>query len=202
MESQRRLAVLCSHLRQVNLGIEDFSGVSTSSCFATKGDEKDLKDSGKESEEKNCIFCKIIRGESPCMKIYEDDVCLCILDLNPLTNGHSLVIPKCHFSSLRSTPPSVIASMFSKIPLVSSAIMKAANCDSFNLLVNNGAAAGQVIFHTHLHIIPRKACDRLWNSETFNRQRLKLDEETALLAGCIREKLSINANCEDVNGKL
>lgn len=116
-------------------------------------------------------------------------MCLCILDTSPLSRGHSLIIPKRHFSSLDTTPPAVIAAMCSKIPFISNAIKKATGCDSFNLVVNNGAAAGQVIFHTHIHIIPRKVHDRLWASESLRRLSLKLDEEAPHLAESIREHL-------------
>ncbi|QCE11416.1 adenylylsulfatase HINT3-like isoform X1 [Vigna unguiculata] len=90
---------------------------------------------------------------------------------------HSLIIPKSHSPSLDATPPSVVAAMFSKVPFISNAIMKATGCSSFNLLVNNGAAAGQVIYHTHIHIIPRKAYDCLWASESLLRRRVNLDDE-------------------------
>ncbi|CAL9198958.1 unnamed protein product [Musa hybrid cultivar] len=167
--AQRRLAVLSSHLLQTDPvlpsathrragSVEPLDLASTSSCCAGGGD------AGRD-EEKGCVFCRIIRDESPAFKLYEDDVCICILDSNPLILGHSLIIPKSHFPSLEATPPPVVAAMCSKIPFLSSCIMKATRCDSFNLLVNNGSAAGQVIFHTHLHIIPRKAGDELWRSE-------------------------------------
>ncbi|KAJ4968853.1 hypothetical protein NE237_015554 [Protea cynaroides] len=199
----RRLAVLCSHLRLVDSGPSVststltkwprstcISMVSTSNGVDTSGD-KPMLDSKKIDEEKDCIFCRIIRGESPAFKLYEDDMCLCILDLNPLTHGHSLIIPKEHFSSLETTPSSVVGAMCSKVPFISNAIMRATQCDSFNLLVNNGAAAGQVIFHTHLHIIPRKARDRLWKSESFRRKLLKMDEEVTQLAYIIRKQLRV-----------
>ncbi|EPS62924.1 hypothetical protein M569_11863, partial [Genlisea aurea] len=112
-----------------------------------------------------CVFCMIIRGEAPASKVYEDDTCICILDTYPVSHGHSLIIPKRHFPSLVATPPSVIAAMCSKVPVISNAIMKATGSDSFNMLVNNGVAAGQVISHTHIHIIPRKLHDCLWTSE-------------------------------------
>ncbi|XWS47174.1 hypothetical protein CRYUN_Cryun14cG0130700 [Craigia yunnanensis] len=83
----------------------------------------------------------------------------------------------------------VVAAMCSKVPFIGSAIMKATGSDSFNLLVNNGAAAGQVIFHTHIHIIPRKARDCLWTSESLQRRPLKLDQETSGLANRVRELL-------------
>ncbi|XP_020107274.1 adenylylsulfatase HINT3, partial [Ananas comosus] len=141
------------------------------------------------SGDKGCVFCAIVRGESPAFKVYEDDVCLCILDSNPLSHGHSLIIPKCHFPSLEATPPPVVAAMCSKVPFLSNAIMKAAQCDSFNLVVNNGSAAGQVIFHTHFHIIPRKAGDQLWPSESFRRRPLERNQETIGLVNSIKEHL-------------
>ncbi|KAL5865803.1 hypothetical protein ACOSQ3_003317 [Xanthoceras sorbifolium] len=175
----RRLAILCSHLSPP----APFSGVSVSVCAS--GEQQRLS-----VFEKDCVFCNIIRGQSPALKLYEDDMCICILDTNPLSRGHSLIIPKSHFSSLEATPPSVVAAMCSKVPFISNAIMKATGCDSFNLLVNNGAAAGQVIFHTHIHIIPRKASDCLWASESLMRRPLKLDKETSQLTNQVREQLS------------
>ncbi|CAJ2670046.1 unnamed protein product [Trifolium pratense] len=130
--------------------------------------------------------------------LYEDDTCLCILDTSPVSHGHSLIIPKSHFPSLDATPPSVIAAMCSKVPFISNAIMKATGCNSFNLLINNGAAAGQVIFHTHMHIIPRKAFDCLWNSESLLRHPLNLDDEkVSQLATSIQEQLMVSDICQE-----
>uniref|UniRef100_A0A5B7A611 Putative histidine triad nucleotide-binding protein 1 n=1 Tax=Davidia involucrata TaxID=16924 RepID=A0A5B7A611_DAVIN len=197
MEARRRLALICSHLHPIatsgtsrfheNLKPKCCSGVSVS--HGEKGNQGN-----------DCIFCKIIRGESPALKLYEDDTCLCILDTNPLSHGHSLIIPKSHFSSLQATPPLVVGAMCSKIPFISSAVMKATGCDSFNLLVNTGTAAGQVIFHTHIHIIPRKARDCLWASESLRRCPLKLDQETSQLADRIREQLLFSDKSEDSKG--
>ncbi|KAK6940468.1 HIT-like domain [Dillenia turbinata] len=105
-------------------------------------------------------------------------------------------------SQLREIDQSVVATMCSKVPHISKAIMKATDCesvhdvDSFNLLVNSGAAAGQVIFHTHIHIIPRKKFDCLWASEGLRRHSLKLDREASGLADRIRQELN---NSEDIN---
>ncbi|KAG1331318.1 adenylylsulfatase HINT3 [Cocos nucifera] len=191
-----RLAVLCSHLCPTDLGrplplhrrpgSSEPQAVSVSCCRGSGSEAGGEEGIGK----KRCVFCEIIRGESPAFKLYEDDVCLCILDSNPLSCGHSLIIPKSHFPSLEATSPPVIAAMCSKIPFLSNAIMKATQCDSFNLLVNNGSAAGQVIFHTHFHIIPRKAGDHLWSSESCRRQPLKWNQETVDLVNCIQERLS------------
>lgn len=189
----RRLAVLCSHLRPI--GSNHISCVSSVTCDSNSKEHR-LRVSKKEVSEKDCIFCKIIRGESPAVKLYEDDICLCIFDTHPVSHGHSLIIPKSHYPSLEGTPPSVVAAMCSKVPFISNAIMKATGSDSFNLLVNNGAAAGQVIFHTHIHIIPRKARDCLWTSESLQRRPLKLNQEASRLADCVREQIS-STNSED-----
>ncbi|XP_059660055.1 adenylylsulfatase HINT3 isoform X2 [Cornus florida] len=157
MEARRRLAILCSHIRPItDLGNSEnpkpkrFPCVSASNCAS-------ISDGENGNPENNCIFCKIIRGESPALKLYEDDICLCILDTHPLSHGHSLIIPKSHFSSLRATPPLVVGAMCSKVPFISNAVMKATGSDSFNLLVNNGAAAGQVIFHVWFYTHPHNS---------------------------------------------
>lgn len=138
----------------------------------------------------DCIFCRIIQGQSPAFKLYEDEMCVCILDVHPLTHGHSLLIPKAHFPSLELTPPEVAAAMCATVPFISMAIMQATNCDSFNLLVNSGKAAGQVVLHTHFHIIPRRSGDNLWRSEDDSRRALPVGNETAVLVQQIRHNLS------------
>ncbi|CAM0875941.1 unnamed protein product [Alopecurus aequalis] len=203
MSPPRRLAVLHSHLRpdapappahrcENELTAGQDAVVSTSPCAAAAaGDDSRGAPAGRvgDGELETCVFCRIIRGEAPAFKVYEDDVCLCILDSHPLALGHSLVIPKRHFSSLEATPPSVVAAMCSKVPFLSNAIMKATHCDSFNMVVNNGAAAGQVIFHTHFHIIPRRSGDKLWPTESFRRSSIEPSTETSSLISCIKEQL-------------
>ncbi|KAI4354215.1 hypothetical protein L6164_003104 [Bauhinia variegata] len=196
MEPHRRLAILCSHLRPIGSGSSPC--LLSSGCASVSVSEKGLGDTQKENLQDDCVFCKIIRGKSPAFKLYEDDMCLCILDTNPLSPGHSLIIPKSHFPSLDATPPSVIAAMCSKVPFISTAIMKATGSDSFNLLVNNGRSAGQVIFHTHVHIIPRKAYDCLWTSESLPRHPLKLNEEASQLAARVQEQMLLLSDiCQD-----
>ncbi|KAL6662170.1 hypothetical protein ACP70R_000029 [Stipagrostis hirtigluma subsp. patula] len=213
MSPPRRLAVLRSHLRPdaPALSADEGGGqpagsVSTSPCAGAGGGRGGSAATGGDGDGDGdgCVFCRIIRGDAPAYKIYEDDVCLCILDSHPLAPGHSLIIPKCHFPSLEATPPpvtllqkfqvnvlclsQVVAAMCSKVPFLSNAIMKAAECDSFNLVVNNGAAAGQVIFHTHFHIIPRRSGDKLWPTESFRRRSIE-PNETSGLVSCIKEQL-------------
>ncbi|CAI9778686.1 unnamed protein product [Fraxinus pennsylvanica] len=193
MESpaRRRLVILSSH---INPPAEILWPVSPL-LASTSASENGEKDNYSKSD---CVFCNIIQGGAPALKVYEDDVCLCILDSNPLCHGHSLIIPKRHFSSLDATPPSIIGAMCSKVPLISNAVMKATGCDAFNLLVNNGAAASQVVFHTHIHIIPRKAHDCLWASESLRRRPLKLDQEAAHFAKCIRDNLTFLNDLEAI----
>ncbi|PSR94961.1 Adenylylsulfatase [Actinidia chinensis var. chinensis] len=198
MEARRRLALLSSHLRPTIASFPEEKPISqrfsASNCASST-------DCDKGNRERDCVFCRIIRGESPAVKIYEDDTCLCIMDTNPLSRGHSLIIPKSHFPCLQETPPYVVGAMCSKVPFISNAVVKATGCDSFNLLVNNGASAGQVIFHTHLHIIPRKARDCLWASESLPSRPLKLDQETSKLADRIRKELLFSDNSKDDVGQ-
>ncbi|KAL5206733.1 hypothetical protein ABZP36_034942 [Zizania latifolia] len=186
---ERRLGVLLSHLlpfappparhgrHDLRVG-EAGTGLAASPCA---GGGK-----GESSGGDYCVFCEIVKGNKPAYKLYEDDVCVCILDIKPLSTGHSLIIPKSHFPSLQATPPSVIAAICCKLPLLSKAIVKATQCDAFNVLVNNGKVAGQVIFHTHVHIIPRREGDNLWSSETYERDLIKNDQDTKDLVSCIK----------------
>lgn len=204
-QGQRRLAIFRSHLdpsgplpRHQRLRSIEPSAASSIDDERAKGDDGESNDP--------CVFCKIIRGEAPAFKLYEDDTCLCILDSHPLTHGHSLIITKCHYPSLDATPPHVVASMCSKVPFLSNAIMQATQSDSFNLLVNSGSAAGQVIFHTHLHIIPRKTGDSLWPSESSKRRPIKYNQDTVVLLDCIKAQLSSSPNdtcitCESILSK-
>ncbi|XP_042017090.1 adenylylsulfatase HINT3-like isoform X1 [Salvia splendens] len=190
--ARRRLALLSSHVNPLieTSGTASFSSLIASACNG--GNEM------KKGED-DCVFCRIVHGEAPALKLYEDDECVCILDTYPLCHGHSLIIPKSHYPSLDATPPSIIGAMCSKVPLISNAVMKVTGCDSFNLLVNNGAAAGQVIYHTHIHIIPRKANDCLWTSESI--RRCPMDQEVSQLADRIRESLMFVSRYEDSKGQ-
>ncbi len=105
----------------------------------------------------DCLFCKIVAGEIPCHKLYEDDRVLSFLDIGPLSAGHALVIPKGHYETIDRVPAEDAAAMFRIVPALSRAIMRAAGASAWNLLQNNGEAAGQAVGHVHLHIIPRPA---------------------------------------------
>lgn len=103
----------------------------------------------------NCIFCKIIKGEIPAYKIYENDDFLVTLDINPVNQGHALVIPKVHFVNIFDAPEEITAKIGPVIKKMSQTIMTGVKADGINVAINNGQAAGQIISHAHVHIIPR-----------------------------------------------
>lgn len=105
----------------------------------------------------NCIFCKIIAGEIPSTKVYEDDDVLAFLDLTQTTKGHTLVVPKQHSRNLLAMSPDEAALLFSKIPQIANKIVKNMDAKGMNVLQNNEEIAGQSVFHTHVHLIPRYA---------------------------------------------
>jgi histidine triad (HIT) family protein len=113
-----------------------------------------------EKEEK-CIFCKIIKGEIPSTKVYDSDNFIGILDIHPKAEGHTVIIPKKHFNSLLDMPSSLGGELLETIKEVGLKLIKDSKGESFNIIVNNGEAAGQVIMHAHIHIIPRKKGDGL-----------------------------------------
>lgn len=106
------------------------------------------------------IFSKIIRNEIPAQRVYEDDHCIAILDINPLSQGHTLLIPKEPAESLESLSDDSAAALGRVLPRLARAICKATDAQAYNVLLNNGADAGQVISHVHFHIIPRFAGKR------------------------------------------
>ncbi len=118
----------------------------------------------------SCIFCKIIAGEIPSAKVYEDDHCYCFLDIGPLAPGHLLVIPKAHVERMWEMAPDAAAALASVLPRLSKAVVDATGAEGCNILQNNGQASGQVVDHLHVHIIPRKTADGLgyrWNAGTY-----------------------------------
>lgn len=103
----------------------------------------------------DCLFCKIIAGEIPSTKVYEDDTVFAFLDIHPVNIGHTLVIPKVHHTNLYDTPDETLTHMMTVVKKLSIAIKSALNADGINIEMNNDPVAGQIIFHTHLHIVPR-----------------------------------------------
>ncbi len=106
-----------------------------------------------------CLFCKMVAGQIPVTKIYEDDVVLSFLDIGPVSDGHALVIPKQHFEKLHDCPSELLGKVSSRLGRIAVAITGAMNSDGYNILCNNGRAAGQLVEHLHFHIIPRNSGD-------------------------------------------
>lgn len=101
------------------------------------------------------IFEKIVAGEIPCHKIYEDDAVLAFLDINPSERGHTLVIPKQHCENIHDMPDEVAQKLITAVKKISGAVKKAVAADAIMLRMNNGAASGQMVFHAHMHIVPK-----------------------------------------------
>ena len=103
----------------------------------------------------NCIFCKIIAGEIPSATVYEDDDVKAILDVNPAARGHVIVLPTKHASDVFSIPDEDLSKAICVAKKIAIAVKEAYKCDGVNILQNNGEAAGQTVFHLHIHVIPR-----------------------------------------------
>lgn len=103
----------------------------------------------------DCVFCKIAAGEIPSRKIYEDKDVVAIMDLSPTSKGHSLIIPKEHYANIYDIDEDIAAKIMRVAKKLATKMTVALNCDGFNLLQNNGATAGQTMFHFHMHLIPR-----------------------------------------------
>ncbi len=107
----------------------------------------------------DCIFCKMVAGEVPVVKIYEDEAVLAFLDIGPVSDGHTLVIPKTHCTKVHECDPEVLAKVGACLGRIAGAVAKAMDADGYNVLCNNGRAASQIVDHLHFHIIPRKMGD-------------------------------------------
>ena len=107
----------------------------------------------------NCIFCKIAAGEIPSATLYEDDDFRVILDLGPAAKGHSLILPKSHAANITEMPEELLGKAMVLAKKVASSMFSSLDCDGVNVVQNNGEAAGQTVFHFHMHVIPRYAGD-------------------------------------------
>ena len=103
----------------------------------------------------DCIFCKIANGVIPSSTLYEDEDFRVILDLGPASKGHALILPKEHYQDVCELDEAIGAKVLPLAGKIGAAMKKALGCAGFNLVQNNGAAAGQTVMHFHMHIIPR-----------------------------------------------
>ena len=136
--------------------------------------------------EANCIFCRIVAGEVPCYKLHEDEQVLAFLDVGPLSRGHTLIIPRGHWTTIDQVPGEVSAAMGALLPSVSQAVMAATGASAWNVLQNNGKAAHQAVNHVHMHIIPKNATGGLgidWPAGSLD------EDDAATLQKAIRARL-------------
>jgi histidine triad (HIT) family protein len=127
-------------------------------------------------KEKDCIFCKIANGEIPAATIYEDEEFRVILDLGPASRGHSLILPKNHFRNIYELDEATTAKAFTLAKKMVEKMTKALGCDGFNLVQNNNEAAGQTVFHFHIHLIPRYQDDEVgikWKTGKISQEELE-----------------------------
>ena len=131
----------------------------------------------------NCIFCKIAAGEIPSETVYEDEQFRAILDLGPASAGHTLILPKAHFKDVTEISDEYAANVLKVAAKLGKAMKKGLGCEGFNLVQNNGEAAGQTVFHFHMHIIPR------YKNDTVN-VTWKQNEADAAVIEDIKKKVS------------
>ncbi|MDO8594052.1 MAG: HIT family protein [bacterium] len=132
----------------------------------------------------SCIFCKIIEGEIPCTKVYEDAETFAFLDIKPVNPGHTLVIPKKHFVNIHDMPDELFGKVAIGAKKVADALLKI-GVKGVNIGMNNGKDAGQMVFHAHMHVMPRYGNDKfsLWVGKEYD------GNERELVADKIKAKL-------------
>lgn len=124
----------------------------------------------------DCVFCRILRGEIPAQKVYEDGQVVAILDINPVAWGHALVLPRAHYETWTDLPADLAGDVARASQAVARAVLRAAGAEGFNLLVNNHPCSGQAIPHAHVHIIPRKTGDGVafnWKTSPYDPGRIE-----------------------------
>ena len=133
------------------------------------------------------LFLKIISGDIPSSKVYEDEHTFAFLDINPVNHGHTLVVPKEHYRNVVDISVEAWARVMKTVRVLAPAIQKAVGADGINIVMSNGAAAGQDVFHAHVHIIPRFANDNAHNG--FVHRTYETDEAKEVVAEKIRNAL-------------
>ena len=127
--------------------------------------------------DESCIFCKIVRKQAPASVIYEDETVMAFLDIRPLNLGHTLVIPKAHYVDIFDLPENQLSQVHKVAKQVSFAVKRATNADGISIIQQSGKAAGQDIFHLHVHVVPRFEGQKLPHfSDLKEVERAKLEE--------------------------
>ena len=137
----------------------------------------------------DCIFCKIVEGEIPSAKVFENEHVFAFLDISQVTKGHTLVIPKVHKENLFELTPELAKNIFEAVPDIANALKAVYNPIGLNMVNNNGEAAGQTVFHYHVHLIPRYGKGDGFGAVWKNNQNDYKFEELQNMAAEIKEKL-------------
>ena len=137
----------------------------------------------------NCIFCEIVAGQAPASVVYEDALVTAFMDLIPVTEGHILVIPRAHYRNIFDTPPELAARVMEVGTRLAPAIRDATGCAGLNCYIANEPAAGQDVWHLHLHLLPRYVGDRFGIRFPPGYGRRAERPELDAMAGRIRQSL-------------
>jgi histidine triad (HIT) family protein len=134
----------------------------------------------------DCIFCKIVAGEVPCFKLFEDSETLAFMDINPVHDGHCLIIPKAHYPNVFEIAPEAFAAAARTAIRLAKAVNAAVKPDGLNLIQANGVGAGQSVWHFHLHVLPRRIDDGVainWDPKPGHRAHIA--EIAERIRGCL-----------------
>ena len=123
-----------------------------------------------------CAFCKIVRKEAPARPVYEDDEVIAFLSIQPINIGHTLVVPKKHYENIYEVSEEEVAHLYKIVKKVAYAVKNAVSAEGIRIVQNNGEAAGQVIFHLHVHVIPMNK-NRPWLHHPENRDADALEDD-------------------------
>lgn len=149
-------------------------------------------------QKQQCIFCQIVNGKIPSKKIYEDQFCLAVLDINPAAKGHVLILPKEHYAIMPQVPDEPLAYLFAAAKKISQALLRGLKMSGTNMFIANGLAAGQKSQHFMLHLIPRKEGDKLLETEeklvdddTRKKVKVAVENKLNLVLGIKREVVEV-----------
>jgi len=136
-----------------------------------------------------CIFCRIVEGSAPSHKVYEDDLTLAFLDINPISDGHTLIVTKLHEERLENLEEETCHALFLTLHRIIGPIQKAMDTPATSIGINNGREAGQLVPHVHIHVIPRETAGKRMFSDAVSRIKPRSPEYFQAVAEKIRKEI-------------